>query len=75
MRNYKNYEVHQIAMQLTEEIYEITKYFPDSERYDLTSQIRRAVVSIPSNIAEGASRSSEKEFARYIEIAWALALK
>jgi four helix bundle protein len=69
MRNFKNYEVYQMAMDLAGEIYQITKHFPDAEKYGLTSQIRRAAVSIPSNIAEGASRNSEKEFARYIEIA------
>jgi len=69
MRNYKKYEVYQMSMDLVEEIYQITKGFPDNEKYGLTSQIRRAAVSIPSNVAEGASRKSEKDFARYIEIA------
>ena len=69
MRNYKNYEVYLSAMTLAEEVYKITKHFPNEEKYGLTSQVRRAAVSIPSNIAEGASRSSEKQFARYLEVA------
>jgi four helix bundle protein len=48
--------------------YEITKQFPKEELYGLRSQINRAVVSIPSNIAEGCSRSSEKDFARFLEM-------
>jgi len=47
----------------------LTKSFPRDEKFGLTSQIRRAAVSIPSNIAEGASRESEKEFSRYLEMA------
>lgn len=50
-------------------IYQITVKFPESEKYGLVSQMRRAAVSIPSNIAEGASRSSRIEFRRYLEIA------
>ena len=69
MRNYKNYEVYQMSMELVGEIYQVTKHFPDDEKYGLTAQLRRAAVSIPSNIAEGASRNREKDFARYIEIA------
>ena len=51
------------------EIYEKTESFPSHERFGLISQLRRAAVSIPSNIAEGASRKSNLEFARFIEIA------
>ncbi len=56
------------GMNLATEIYRITKHFPKEEEYGLKSQIRRAVVSIPSNISEGCSRSSEKEFKRFLEI-------
>lgn len=49
-------------------IYNLTKEFPSDERFGLISQLRRAAVSIPSNIAEGCSRSSEKDFNRYLEI-------
>ena len=53
-------------MDLTVEIYQLTKSFPKEEIYSITSQIRRAVVSVSSNIAEGAARSSSKEFIRFL---------
>lgn len=56
-------------MDLVESIYSISSAFPDSERFGLTSQIRRAAVSIPSNIAEGAARKSDKEFLQFLSIA------
>ena len=55
-------------MEVVDAVYKITDKFPTNERYSLTSQITRSAVSIPSNIAEGASRSSEKDFARFLEI-------
>ena len=54
---------------LVKKIYELTKEMPKSERYNLTDQLKRAAISIPSNIAEGCSRNSSKEFSRYIQIA------
>jgi len=69
MRNFRNYKVYKDAMDFVVEIYQITKDFPGEEKYGLTSQIRRATVSIPSNIADGAGKESEKEFNRYLEIA------
>jgi four helix bundle protein len=56
-------------MQLTEEVYQLTQAFPTSEIYGLTSQMRRAAVSVPSNIAEGAGRESDQDFARFLVIA------
>jgi len=56
-------------MDLVLSVYEITKKFPAIENYGLTSQIRRAAVSIPSNIAEGASRRSKKEFTQFLYVA------
>jgi four helix bundle protein len=53
-------------MALTKEIYRVTKRFPDDERFGLVSQLRRAAVSIPSNIAEGQARSSQREFLRFL---------
>ena len=55
-------------MEVVDAVYKITDKFPTNERYSLTYQITRSAVSIPSNIAEGASRSSEKDFARFLEI-------
>ncbi|MCL5033330.1 MAG: four helix bundle protein [Thermotogae bacterium] len=55
-------------MDLVEFIYRLTEAFPQKEIYGLTNQIRRAVVSVPSNIAEGAARSSEKEFSKFLYI-------
>ncbi len=55
-------------MELAKKIFLITKSFPKEEQYGITSQIRRASVSVPSNIAEGSQRGSDKEFARYILI-------
>ncbi len=54
---------------LTKEIYILSADFPRDEKYGLTSQIRRAVVSIPSNISEGSSRKSRKEFSHFLDIA------
>ena len=51
------------------EIYKITSAFPDSEKFGITNQLRRASVSIPSNIAEGSSRNSNKDFVRFLQIA------
>jgi len=55
-------------MELAKLVYETTAQFPASEKYGLTSQINRSVVSIPSNIAEGAGRSSSKEFSQFLSI-------
>ena len=62
-------DVWKRSMDLVELIYKISAAFPNEERYGLTSQIRRAAVSVPSNIAEGAARRSDKEFIRFICIA------
>lgn len=56
-------------MQVVEEVYRLTKGFPASEQYGLTSQMRRAAVSVPSNIAEGAARGSTVDFVRFLVIA------
>lgn len=69
MNNYKKLNVWQNSHALTLKIYEATKAFPKEELFGLTSQMRRSAVSIPSNLAEGTSRRSQKEFSRFIEIA------
>jgi four helix bundle protein len=71
MHNYKELKVWQKARELIKFIYKLTNKFPKEEIYAITSQVRRAVVSIPSNIAEGAGHSSKKEFTRFLEIAYA----
>lgn len=68
MRDYKRYDTWQISHELVKEIYLISENFPKSELFGLTSQIRRASISIPTNIAEGCGRSTDKEFARFLEI-------
>jgi four helix bundle protein len=57
------------AVDLAQQIYRVTERFPSSEQFGLTSQIRRAAVSIPSNIAEGAARQTKKEFLNFLHIA------
>lgn len=69
MRDYKKYEVWKKAHQLALKTYTFSKEFPKEEIYGITSQLRRASLSIPTNIVEGASRNSEKEFANFINIA------
>jgi four helix bundle protein len=70
LKNYKDLKVWQKAYQLCLEIYKNTKKFPVEERYGLTSQIRRAVISIPSNIAEGYGRRTTKEYIQSLYIAY-----
>lgn len=71
MHNFKKLNIWQQAMELCTSIYEITKDFPQSELFGLVSQIRRSCISIPSNIAEGSGRSTDKDFARFLDIALA----
>jgi four helix bundle protein len=67
MRNFREMIIWNHGIDLAVKIYAITKKFPSEERFGLTSQLTRAAVSIPSNIAEGCSRKSEKDFARFLE--------
>ena len=67
--NYRELVVWQKAMDLVEAVYGVTKVFPADELYGLTSQVRRAVVSIPANIAEGQGRRSTKEFVHHLSVA------
>lgn len=69
MKNHKDLIVWQKSMELTRIIYTLTKRFPQGEIFGLTNQIRRAVVSIPSNIAEGFGRNSDKQFIHFLKIA------
>lgn len=69
MNSYRELHVWQEAMKLVSSIYDATRTFPSEERYGLVSQLRRAAVSIPSNIAEGKGRWTDKEFHRFLAIA------
>jgi four helix bundle protein len=69
MRDYKKYSIWQQGHEIALEIYRITKNFPKDELYGLTSQIRRAVSSIPTNIVEGCGRESDLDFRRFLVIA------
>ncbi len=69
MQGYKELLVWQKAMELVEEVYRLIRSIPESERFALIDQIRRSVISIPSNIAEGRGRNTEKEFVRFLNIA------
>jgi len=66
MRPHQKLEAWSKAIELVTDLYKCTESFPGSERYGLTSQLRRAAVSIPANIAEGAGRQSKKEFAHFL---------
>ena len=66
---HKDLDVWNRSVDLVLKIYELTKELPENEKFGLISQIKRSAISIPSNIAEGAGRSSTKEFVRFIDIA------
>ena len=68
MHNFKELSVWQKAVDLAVDVYQITKNFPSEERFGLRSQINRSVVSIPSNIAEGAGRNTDGEFSHFLGI-------
>jgi four helix bundle protein len=68
MRDFRKYEVWRISHEFVLDVYALTRKFPQNETYGITSQIRRASVSIPTNIAEGCGRTTDSEFARFIHI-------
>jgi len=65
---HKDLDVWKLGIELVTKIYEITSNFPTTEQFGLTSQMQRAAISIPSNIAEGAARNSEKEYIHFLYI-------
>jgi len=69
VKNFRDLDVWEKAHFLTLEVYKVTTSFPREELFGLTSQMRRATASIPSNIAEGCGRSSDPDFARFLQIA------
>lgn len=68
MHNFKELKIWQKAIELTEDVYKLLVKYPDYEKYGLTSQIRRSVVSVPSNIAESSGRASNRDFRRFLAI-------
>lgn len=69
MHNFKELKIWQKGRSIVKEIYLTVSNFPPEEKFALTSQMKRAVISIPSNIAEGAGRKTDKDFLRFLDIA------
>src|SRR6266480_2517836 len=69
IQTHRDLKVWQLGMSITEDVYRLTDAFPENERFGLISQLRRAAVSVPANIAEGNTRSSTKEYLRHLFIA------
>ena len=67
--NHKDLDAWKKSLDLVVQVYQVTSIFPDSERFGLITQMQRAAVSVPSNIAEGAARKSDKEFTYFLYIA------
>lgn len=70
MNKYKDLIIWQKSLTLATTIYELTSRFPSDEKFGLITQMRRCAISVPSNIAEGGGRNSEKEFGRFLSIAY-----
>lgn len=68
IKSHRDLSVWQLGMEIAEAVYEVTRSFPKEELYGLTSQIRRAAVSVPANIAEGNARSSTKEYLHLLSV-------
>jgi four helix bundle protein len=75
MRDFKKYDIWQLSHELTLEVYKITSIYPKEELFGITSQLRRATSSIPTNISEGCGRNSDKEFNQFLNIALGSALE
>lgn len=69
MHNFRQLKIWQVSMELVKEILKSTEEFPIDRKFGLSSQINRSAVSIPSNIAEGSARNSDKDFSRFLSIA------
>lgn len=67
--NYKNLKVWQNAMEIAADIYQLSLLYPNEEKYGIVSQLKRCAISIPSNIAEGSGRNTDKDFAKFLSIA------
>lgn len=75
MKNYKELIIWQKGIDIVKKIYVLAKKFPDEEKFGMVSQITRAVISIPANIAEGSSRNSDKDYARFLQLSLGLAFE
>ena len=73
MRDHTKLRAFELADNLVLLVYQLTSSFPSNEQFGLTSQVRRAAISIPSNIVEGCARSSQSDYARFVEIAYSSA--
>ncbi|KGN77401.1 30S ribosomal protein S23 [Porphyromonadaceae bacterium COT-184 OH4590] len=69
MRKFKELQIWQSGIEITKAVYKVAEQLPNEERFGIRSQMTRAAVSIPSNIAEGSSRQSDTDFRRFLEIA------
>jgi four helix bundle protein len=69
MKDFRKLKVWEQSHSLTLEVYKLTRDFPKEELFSITSQLRRAIVSIPTNLAEGCGRGSDKDFKRFVQIA------
>ncbi|MBA4159298.1 MAG: four helix bundle protein [Gemmatimonadetes bacterium] len=69
LKSYRDLEVWKKSIDLAEKIYQVSRSFPPEERFGLTSQVRRAAVSIPANVAEGAARTGTGEFLQFLSVA------
>jgi len=69
MKDFRTLNVWQKSHKLAVNVYQLTSNFPKEEQYGITSQLRRAIISIPTNIAEGCGRGSDKDFAKFVQIA------
>jgi four helix bundle protein len=69
VKNFKELSVWKLGVEIVTEIYKVTRSYPSEEKFGIISQMRRAAVSIPSNVAEGFNRRHSKEFARFLGIA------
>src|SRR5262245_11585848 len=69
MKNYKELIIWQRGIEIVKKIYSLAKQFPSEEKFGIVSQMTRAAISIPANIAEGSSRNSDKDYARFLQLA------
>jgi four helix bundle protein len=69
IRSHRDLKIWQLGMEIAELVYQLTRNFPDDEKFGLVSQLRRASISVPANIAEGNARGSTKEYLRFLSIA------